>query len=196
MGMIHNKEVHGVILKKKKKRKTAGFRQISATGCVAELPQLWSSLQHSPHRGFGEFPSRVLWGRRTSTKVMQDATVTGSRSPATLLPGSLYRELPCKPRFSHFYQGKKKSWLHPCAQATGVCNLMHYSDWLREIATVSWEGGLVAQTVWGLWFIDHVLWERWRSIFLLYSAWGCSPSAQPFWWDPKLATTDFSNTFH
>lgn len=39
MGMVHNKEVHGVILKKE--METAEF---SATACVAKHPQLWSHL--------------------------------------------------------------------------------------------------------------------------------------------------------
>lgn len=39
MGMVHNKEVHGVILKKEMETS-----ELSATVCVAKHPQLWSSL--------------------------------------------------------------------------------------------------------------------------------------------------------
>lgn len=112
--------------KKKKETETAEFQQFFATVCWA-LSAL-SSLQHRARVAFGALPSWLFRGQRTSTKAMQDTTAPGSRPPATLLLGSLYRGLMYKLCFCYFYQGRKKLWLHPCAQATGFCSLMQCSD--------------------------------------------------------------------
>lgn len=115
--VIHNKEVHSVILKGKMEK-----RWISLGLCN-------TSMGHFGF-GFGAFPRWLFRSRMTSNKAKQDAAATGSTSPATLWLGSPCGAQPYKLDFYSFYQWRNE------VRAPSLCP----DHWVLQSDALQWVG--------------------------------------------------------
>lgn len=149
--------------------------EVSATVCVAEHLQPWGSLEYRAHAEFGAFVSWLCRGRGTSTHVLQDAKTPLQPDPDLQLlssqAGSTGNSV--LTRFLLFLPKKKEM----------TTSSLFPSHWVLQSVKQPQSPGrrVCAKATWALWFVHHIPWERGRSILLLYSVQGCSPSAQPFW---------------
>lgn len=148
--MIHNKEVHGVILKEGK-----GKRRISLDLCNSSVEQ------------FGVWCLSLLaLQRQNEYQTNAGSSATGSRSPSIHWHGSVCGALPCKWDFYWFYcDGSKVRVFYLCPghwilQSDALQRLV-----IWNIATVSWGGGTEPQQIWSLWFTYHVAWESCSQAF-------------------------------
>lgn len=167
VGMVHNKEVHGVILKKKWKQLNSLQQSVWLSSPALRQPRaqgscwVWCISLMALQRHRDQYPHSARW-------LCNHIQISSCFSPRLALQGTALLIID----FCYFFQGRKKQPPYPYTQTTGFCNLWNSPSQLEE--------GFVAKAV-CLGFVYHIPWQSGRSILPLHSVQGCCPSAQPFW---------------
>lgn len=167
MGMVHNKEVHGVILKKKWKQLKSLQKFVWLSTCSPEAASSTEHmlnlvhLSHGSAEAEGQVPTFCKMPLQPDPDLQLLSSQAGSTGNSVLT------------RFLLFLPRKKEM----------TTSSLFPSHWvLQSVKQPQLPGRRVcAKAIWALWFVHHIPWESGRSILLLYSVQGCSPSAQPFW---------------